>query len=460
MYLANFLHFYQPPTQKEDMLIRIVKECYRPVFKGLLKIPQAKLTINLSSCLTELLDRYGFEDVIRMVGQLLKNKQIELSGSAKYHPLLPKMPEEEIVRQIKMDIETNKKYFGPAFAEATKDMGFFPPEMAFNDKVGKVVADMGFKWIIVDEYSYPGQCSWNNTYRIKNLPLGIYFRERDISFKILSAQLGTAKMLIDELGRKYQPDRYSQKSSASSQKSSAYLLTAMDGETFGHHRPGLEELLFDIYRSSKFTGVMISELADHFPQQEIVPQPSTWALMKQDQEKNIPFARWDDPDNKIHHYQWQLTDLAIKVVYGLPEDSGTRQLLDQAVHSDQYWWASAKPWWSIEYIEGGAKELLEVIKSIPNISQDVIKQAEDLYIKIVTTAFDWQRTGRVAEIAKAEDEEIRQRTDEVLPRAKKEEILKMIKNLETQMLTVTRRQEYERAAQLRDRIKELKGYLK
>jgi hypothetical protein len=98
----------------------------------------------------------------------------------------------------------------------------------------------------------------------------------------------------------------------------------------------------------------------------------------------------------------------------MPDDSAARQLLDRAVHSDQYWWASAKPWWSIEYIEAGAKELLEVIRATPNVSEDIKNQAEGLYLKILTTAFDWQRTGKVEELTKQEDEEIHQRTDENL----------------------------------------------
>lgn len=446
MFWANFLHFYQPPTQKKEILDRVVRECYRPVFAGLLKIPQARLTINFSSCLAELLARYGHADILGMVRELLEKGQIELTGSAKYHPLLPKMPESEIIRQIKMDLETNEKYFGPDFAKATAGKGFFPPEMAFDLRLAQIVNSLGFSWVIADEYSFPGQCQWNKIYRIKDSSLGIYFRERSISFKILSAQLGTAKMLVNELGGEFASGRY--------------LLTAMDGETFGHHRPGLEELLFEVYRSDKLQGLKISDLPQYFPVEEVIPLPSTWALMKQDQERQIPFARWDDPDNEIHQWQWRLTDLAIKSGSGLGDDTSCRQLLDRALHSDQYWWASAKPWWSIEYIEMGSKELLEVVKASPLASDKEIKEAENLYLKILTAAFDWQRTGRVSQMAKEEDEEIYQRSKKEEAKIDKEEIKKMIKKLAEQKLSCVKHEEYERAAQLRERIKELQWYLK
>src|SRR5581483_592846 len=153
-------------------------------------------------------------------------------GSAKYHPLLPKLPEGEAVRQIKLNDETNRKFFGAAWHPE----GFFPPEMGFSIDVAKLVSKLGFKWIIADEFSYPkseGEIDYSKIYRIKNLPLRIYFRERSISFKILSAQLGTGRLLLHELGPRIKEDKY--------------LLTAMDGETFGHHRLGLEQLLFDLY---------------------------------------------------------------------------------------------------------------------------------------------------------------------------------------------------------------------
>jgi hypothetical protein len=242
-----------------------------------------------------------------------------------------------------------------------------------------------------------------------------------------------------------------------------YLLTAMDGETFGHHRPGMEHLLFEVYQSKALETVLISDVADRFP--KTTPTtilPSTWALMEKDLERNVPFSRWDDHGNIIHVRQWELTNLAIQTVHRLsPKDavfSKVRPMLDKAIHSDQYWWASAKPWWSLEMIERGAKELRDVVLLSPSASAADQQKARDLYQEILYPGFDWQREGTVEALAKQEDEEIRQRTDEGLPKLPKKEINKIIENLEKEMHLVAGRQEFERAAQLRDRIKELRSY--
>jgi len=325
--------------------------------------------------------------------------------------------------------------------------------MGFSPELSPILEELGYKWIIVDELSFPRQVEKQQHDRIYQTSdtkdFSIFFRERKMSWVILSGQIGTGKLLIQSLG-----DRL---------KKNEYLITAMDGETFGHHRPGLEMLLFEIYNSNKVKNVRISDLLDLFPQKEkIAPLASTWALMEKDLEKKKPFARWQDDDNEIHKAQWELTGLAIDLVEKYASDSPefqkARQLLDRSLHSDQYWWASARPWWSLEMIELGAKELYESITSIPGAPEEAKEKAKELYHKIVFTAFDWQRSGRVEKLSRSEDEEIRQRTDESLPRLPKKEVEKMINRLKKEMKLVASRQEFERAAQVRDRIKELAKY--
>ncbi|MBI3572693.1 MAG: UvrB/UvrC motif-containing protein [Candidatus Kerfeldbacteria bacterium] len=449
MVWANFLHFYQPPTQKPYWVKRITDESYRPILRGMLEHPTARTTMNISAILVELWEQNGAEDVIDLVRQLLKGGQIELTGSAKYHPLLPMLPDEEIIRQIVLNSETHRRYFGDLF----QPHGFFPPEMAFSRHVAELVAGQGFEWIIVDELSFKKEhaaVDYGVVYDVTGIPnFHIFFRERKMSYKILSGQLGTGALLAQSLGDRLKRDEY--------------LLTAMDGETFGHHRPGMELLLFEVYKAPEFQTVLISELPKKFSRRaEVEPLPSTWALMEKDLERNEPFSRWQDSQNPIHVLQWQLTDLALGVVRRADQkDPGypaVRTSLDRALHSDQYWWASAKPWWSLEMIERGAKELKDVVLVAPNASSAEREQADQLYRQIITQGFDWQREGIVEALARQEDEEMRQRTDEGLPKLPAVEIKKMIAGLEKEMALVANQQEFERAAQLRDRIKELRGY--
>lgn len=447
MYWANFLHFYQPPTQTSYWVKRVAKESYVPLIEGLAKHKKGKITLNINAILVELLVKNGYAGLVKKIGTLARRGQIEFTQSAKYHPLLPRMPKEEIIRQVHLNDVTNKKFFGNAW----KPKGFFPPEMAFDKRVARVIKELGYSWVIVDELSLPGgskAMDWSTIYTIAGLgDFQIYFRDRHISFKILSAQLGTGHMLIRELGKRIKTD--------------TYLTTAMDGETFGHHRPGLEELLFDLWKSSDLKHITISQLDGLFQKREVIdPIPSTWALQHHEIERNIPFARWDDPTNEIHAMQWRLTKLLLKELrHANTKARGfahARRLADEALHSDQYWWASAKPWWSLEYMERGAKDHVDAIVNIPGVSQKSKVLAEKLYMDILRTGFDWQRTGKVEAMAASEDEEIRQRVDAGRPYMSAEDFKKMIHTLERQMHGSAKAQEFERAAQFRDRIRELK----
>jgi predicted glycosyl hydrolase (DUF1957 family) len=450
MLWANFLHFYQPPTQKEYWVKKITNECYRVLTKGFLANPKAKMTLNVNAVLTEFWDKYGAHDVINDLRVLAERGQIEFTASAKYHPFLPLMPEAEIRRQIDLNTETNRHYFGDIY----QPRGFFPPEMGYSRKVADVVHSMGFKWLIIDELAFSGKMhdiKWDTTYGLKGAEdFTIFFRERDASFRILSAEVGvsvfSAGMMLKLLGDRVHTDQY--------------LLTAMDGETFGHHRPGLDALLFELYSAPELESATLSEVAARITKRGVVdPLSSSWALMKKDLEQKTPFSRWNDETNEIHQMQWKLTNLAIDSFQKLPTDhkawKAVRHELDRAVHSDQYWWASASPWWSIEMMESGAKELRDVVLDNPKATKQQQALAQQLYQDIVFTAFDWQRNDKISERIKASDEDVTQRITKDMPHIPLPEFEGMIRNLETQMLASAKNKEYERAAQLRDRITEL-----
>lgn len=446
MYWASFLHIYQPYNQTKKILADVTNQSYRKILSILKKYPKAKLTLNINACLTELLMKNGFEDVVLDIKGLMEKGQIELTETAKFHAFLPKLPDDEIIRQIKLNHKTNKKYFGSVY----NPKGFFPPEMGFTLKIANIVKDLGYKWILSDEASYPGEDpDYSKIYEIRGMGgFKIFFRERKTSFKILSAQLESGLILINDLGSRLQKKEY--------------LLTAMDGETFGHHRPGLEKLLSDIYQSDILPTVTISELSGLFEGREICdPVPATWTLMHKDVARKVPFSRWDEPKNAIHQLQWKLTYLATDILKkSSPKGIGykkARDLLDKAFHSDQYWWASAKPWWSLEILEKGAKELSEVVLSAPAAKPKDKKKAQELYEDIVFTALNWQREGVVEDLVKEHyDEEVAMRLDTSAPYIPSEEFDKIIDHLRKQMLEAANVEEYERAAQFRERIKELK----
>src|SRR3989344_2175916 len=447
---ANFLHFYQPAGQQPDILGAIVIQSYRPILDGIKKNKKVRLTINISGALLELLHKYGHDDIIKDLKDLVAEGRIEITGSAKYHAFLPLVSPEEIERQIVLNTETLKHFF-----EGYTPIGFFAPEMAYDSKIIEIVERLGFKWMVLDEISCGGevgQVDYSQIYKLKGTNLKVFFRDRRLSNLIMSAVVRSSDTLLEAMGHEL--------------KTGNYIVTAMDAETFGHHRPGLEKMLFEVFETEEFELIPISDVQKFYKEKkEITPAKATWASSKEDIEKGIQFLSWNDPENMIHKWQWELTNLVLKEVYSINKTHSRHELvrskMDMSLASDHFWWASAKPWWSLEMIEYGAYSLLDTLRHIPNISKKILERGSDYYEKIISTAFNWQRTGKIRAMMRSQNDILRiPFNDRTLSRPGAENVyyafLAMMERLKKES---AKRGEYEQAILWRDAIFKLKHKL-
>lgn len=400
----NFLHIYQPPTQTEEIVRKVTEECYKKLVAVLKNQPRGKITLNISAVLTEHLNHYGYTDVIEGLGWLAERGQIEFTGSAMYHPILPLIPEREVIRQIELNTKTNKRYFG----EVYEPRGFFPPEMCYSFDVAKVVAKLGFSWIIVDELSFQGRIGVareDTIYQIEGLDnFSVFFKERPYSAGLTYGKYPNASSFIKALGGKL--DRY------------CYLLTGTDGEVYGHHRPGQESLLEEIFARGEPETCTISDLFLKFNRREkVTPLPSSWSAWEDEIAQGIPYPQWLYPGHEIHQLQWRLTNLAIEVVTKASPDSAgygkARQLLDEGLHSCQFWWASCRPSWDTQMVEVGAKRLYDAIRSIPDLPEEEAAKARVLFDSLVEKVRQWQESGKAKALKQKYLDEHREVTSEL-----------------------------------------------
>jgi hypothetical protein len=435
-------------------LHRIVHECYLPLTRGLLERPRARMVVNISGALTDLLVKKGYSEVVDNLNQLAERGQIELTGSAKFHAFLPLLPETEVDRQIESNQEINTKYFGTNY----HPVGFFSPEMAVSDGVVEAGKRFKFNWLAAADVGHPsGNPPADKLYRSEDLY--IMFRHKRISSLMLSAVCRTAEDLIKETTDLHERDKY--------------WFVVMDAETFGHHRIGHEEFLFEVLDNPFFEPVTVSDLLGEskkkggLSEEETQIRPSTWTNEEQDfwldREQKVPtlarsFILWQDPENPIHKSQWGLAELVINELNNYPRKDSknyqkARELLDMALASDQFWWASAKPWWSLEMIEQGAYELKTVLITLDPALQST-KEGESLYREILDKAFEWQRTGYIRKkhlenSATFMDKPFAQRTPS-------EWYNQIILEFEDEMNKAADKKEFEKAVKWRDAVIKLK----
>lgn len=414
IYWAQLLHFYQPPTQLPSVLEKICDESYRPLLEVFHQYPNARVTVNINGTLTEMLKNCGHRDIIQGLKELAESGQIEFTGTGKYHPILPLIPPDEAKRQIELNQKTNSFFFGTAY----KPSGFFPPEMAYSREILPPVIGAGHRWIILSGVACPTNWPVDTVYQIEHegKRLAVFFRDNLLSNKISFHELGP-KDFLDNL------------KALKGDKENIYVVTAMDAETYGHHIQDWEELfLAEVYeqlqvRSETFAYIQqkkalatqhaslfqdaetaqqvqtatISQLLELFSSSDVIdPKPSSWSTTAEDIEATNPYPLWSDKDNEIHRLQWEHVSICVEICSSASQLADNdeskrfagiaRGLLDRALHSCQFWWASRKPMWDINLIHMGLvnqwRTIINAYRAVNTSGADGSVKGE-LYYKLV-----------------------------------------------------------------------------
>lgn len=414
VYWAPILHFYQPPTQFPAVLKRICDESYRPLIALLGEFERAQATVNINGSLTQMLLDCGHWDIVDGLRRLAEDGRIEFLGSAMYHPILPLVPESEVARQIQLNHATNRRAFGEVYAPR----GFFPPELAYGPVVADAVARTEHRWILAAGIACATEWTVSVIHRIEGHPeLSVLFRDDIVSNRISFKNIDGFGFIdhLRSLGREDAP---------------TYVVTAMDAETFGHHVRDWERLfLAHVYaqfddephivdlkiqqqvdlaaqhrqilevptpRGRALQVVTASKLLDLFPAgAPTTPRPSSWSTSGEDLARGVPYPLWNDPSNRIQTLLWRHLRLCMELVDtasrsktpdARPYADIARGLLDQALHSCQFWWASRRPMWDLNMIERGLAEqravALNAMKAVrvSTLEEPCRATAQDRYV--------------------------------------------------------------------------------
>ena len=452
---VNFLYIYQPPTQKKEILTKVINESYRPIMNMFIENPKYKLTLNINSGLTERILENGGEDIIEKIKILLKRKQIDITDTSAYQAFLPLMPLKEVIRQIEINHAMHKNIFG----ENYNPEGFFSPSLAYTEDIFNVIKDLNYKWMILDENTLNENIDHKKIYTHKGLD--IYIRDRERSFRILSAQYDDSLNLIKNLEQKLSTDEF--------------FISAMDGETFGHHKLNFEKTLEDLYASDKMKSFLMKDISKNIKdKKEINPKTSTWIIPSKG-ESDV-FERWNNPSNKIQQKQIDLMEFAINIinssVYKIEDPLVTnvqleylsseqrtwmkaRYILDQALYQDQLFYSSAKPSWNIELIENGSYLLNKAIDLVPDTSKKNKETAKKFYEYILFTALEWQKTNKVENIINEFFDEEKIPEEISSPKLHLQGYIDAIKRLRLEMNKAKEVEDYETCQTLKERIEEI-----
>ena len=388
----------------------------RPLIEVFRAHPNARATVNIQGALLESLHDHGHDDVIDGLRGLAERGQIEFVGSAMYHAILPLVPEEEAERQILLNQKASRYFLGDAY----RPRGFFPPEMAYSRDVVGPVSRTGHEWVVVSGVACPVDWPMDVVHQVHGDggTLGVFFRD-DVLSNQISFHAIDAPGFLEHLKR------------LTSGRDDAYVVTAMDAETYGHHIENWEQLfLAEVYdelaprkeshralqqaqvlarqeralftlteMDGEIRSATVSDLFDHFRQGERVEaRPSSWSTSSDELGAGVPYPLWKAPGNDIHDLQWQHTELCLEITATAGEVADNdnarqfadiaRAVMDRALYSCQYWWASRRPMWEVNLVHKGLIEqgeaLFNAYKAIAvsGATEDVKRES---YFKVVAS---------------------------------------------------------------------------
>ncbi len=362
----NILHFYQPFWQDKNTLDKVIRESYSFLLNLLEEFPTFKITINFSGSLLELLNDRKYCNIIKKFNHFVKNGQVELMGSAMYHPILAKLPEDEIIRQIKLNEKIINKYFG----KNNKINGFFIPELAYHPKVGKIIKNLGYKWVILDSICAKERISYNTKYIDKNSKLDIIFRNRIIS-KTFAPEFFSSQVKLNKI-----------------------YITASDAELYGHWHHDWQQHSRKVLNNNLIKTIHASEWLEIIKKsKQIILRSGNWeSTLKQIKNKNYYFV-WDNSENKIQKNLWILCNLAYKSLKQNKKDSNfdwCRKSMDKAWSSCFWWWASGEKLstfspiaWHPDVIIRGLDIMINVVRSLQKLDKNTRLKAERIYANTV-----------------------------------------------------------------------------
>lgn len=141
-------HQYFDDYQNRSIIRRVSEKCYLPSNKMMLGLIREygsafKISYSISGTTLEQLQQYAPE-VIQSFKELAGTGSVEFLAEPYPHSLASLSSPEEFANQVKMHTETIGKLFGQ------RPTTFRNSELIYSDKIGAMIADMGFNTMITE----------------------------------------------------------------------------------------------------------------------------------------------------------------------------------------------------------------------------------------------------------------------------------------------------------------------
>jgi alpha-amylase len=275
--VGSDVHYFDDDLNKE-ILCRIANECYLPANQMLLalikKFPGLRITFSISGSALEQLQEYA-PVVIDSFRKLANTGAVEFLAETYYHSLAYFIDQDEFIDQVNLHRQKVYDLIG------VWPVVFRNTELIYSNDIGKAVADLGFKAVLIDgvERALCGRTP-NSLYRHPEADLILFPRNYqlsdDVAFRYSDKNWSEWPLTGNKFAEWLSKTPAHQK----------FVGLGMDYETFGEHKKAdsgifefFEQFIKEVVREKQFEFVTPSEAIELIPAQQIISSAKviSWA---------------------------------------------------------------------------------------------------------------------------------------------------------------------------------------
>ena len=144
---AMALHFHQPVDNFESVFKEAYEKSYKPFIDVLENYPDIKVTLHYSGSLLEWIES-NQPELIKRIGDLVANGQVEMMTGGFYEPILCVIPRRDAIGQISMLTEYIRNKFH------TEAEGMWLTERIWEPHLPSLLHDSGIRYSIIDDIHF------------------------------------------------------------------------------------------------------------------------------------------------------------------------------------------------------------------------------------------------------------------------------------------------------------------
>ncbi len=141
------LHSHQPIGNFPWVFQQVYQEAYLPLLETLERHPKVRLSLHYTGSLLDWLEE-AHPEFLERIATLVKRNQVEIVSGGYYEPILPSIPDDDKVAQIRRLTERIQRDFG------TTATGMWIAERVWEPGLPRFLRDAGIEWTILDDIHF------------------------------------------------------------------------------------------------------------------------------------------------------------------------------------------------------------------------------------------------------------------------------------------------------------------